>query len=69
MAREVLDELAELVADRLERRRPASAESHLNPATVAPKWTDRLANTLRDIRLRRLVSEERADVVGDQPES
>jgi hypothetical protein len=69
MPREVLEELADLIADRLERRHPAPPETHLIPATIAPKWTDRLASTLREIRLRRLVSEESADVVGDQPES
>lgn len=68
MPREVLEELADLVADRLERRRPAPPDDHLNHATISPRWTDRLASTLRDIRLRRLVSEQDADVVGDQPE-
>jgi len=63
---ELLEELADLVADRLDQRH---AEQHLNAATISAKWTDRLANTLRDIRLRRLASEGRADVVGDQPES
>lgn len=70
MSRELLDELADLVADRLERRRPAAVHAHedLNPATIGPKWTDRLANTLHDIRLRRLASGQSEDVVGDQPE-
>jgi len=62
----LLEELADLVADRLERRR--STPEHLNPATINAKWTARLAHTLRDIRLRRLASEQRADVVGNQPE-
>ena len=67
LARQTLEELADLVADRLERRRHAAPEP-LIPATIAPKWTDRLANTLRDIRLRRLASEQGAKLVGDQPE-
>ena len=68
MAHELLDELADLVATRLERRRAAPADTHLNPATSVPKWTDRLANTLREIRLRRLTSHEDEHMVGNQPE-
>ena len=68
MSKDVLDELADLVATRLERRHAPPPSEDLNPATIGPKWTDRLATTLRDIRLRRLGSTQGEDMVGDQPE-
>jgi len=63
----VLDELVELVAQRLEQRQEAPLE-RLSPDTVAVKWTDRLAATLRQIRARRLAASG-GHVVGDCPES
>jgi hypothetical protein len=65
----VLEELADLVARRLEQQLRAEPVPHPNPDTVGPKWTDRLAATLEVIYLEQLASgQASADVVGDQPE-
>lgn len=62
---DVLDELANLVAERLEQRRMPPAVRP-KAATIAPEWTDRLAASLDEIYQEWVASERRADVVGDQ---
>ena len=66
----LLDELAEALAERLAQRQaqPEPVQQHHEPTTVAPKWTDRLAEVLREIEQEQLASKASADLVGDQPE-
>jgi len=64
----LLDELADLVAARLERRRPADeATEHHKPDTVAAKWTDRLGSILEEYYQSQLSLPD-GNVVGDRSE-
>jgi len=59
ISEEALDELADLVAERLERRH--------RDATIPAHWTDHLAATLDRIRARQIASGEFHDLRGDSP--